>query len=245
MKSFLKFILALTLLLSLNSCFVADVFKTKIKGSAHIIDNFNDKNPLEGLYIEVIYDAADGDGVRVLASAVTDKNGYFELEGEYNDGGFNLDNWECAYVFKDAEKLDTLGWFRFHFADETYEYRTIHIDTFSLEHNIWVKPRIVDLKNEKADGVYLSFYNAKPKLKENLNNELYGEVNEGSTFDAIEIKMPMNTQHWLIYGTRDLATGGLLKNGEAFGSGDWNLNYNRPTKPGDTLFLDFSYREPI
>ena len=247
MKSFshLKLFTFLILSSSLSSCFVEDVVKTKIKGGAHFIDNFNDKNPLEGLYVEAIYDAADGDGIQILASAVTDKNGYFELEGEYFSGGFNLDNWDCAYVFKDAEKLDTLGWFGFQFADETYKYRTIHIDTFSLEHTIWVKPRILDLQKEKSEGVYLSFYNAKPQQNKNKYIEFFGEITEGKTFEPIEVKMPLNTQHWLNFGTRTLATGGLIKSGETFGSGDWKLNYNRPTKPGDTLFLDFSYREPL
>ena len=70
-------LLILFSILFLISCF--NPFHDKIKGHAVIVDNFTDKNPLEGVYIEVEQTEDEGYNYYVIGSAITDENGRFFL----------------------------------------------------------------------------------------------------------------------------------------------------------------------
>ena len=50
----------------------------------------------------------------------------------------------------------------------------------------------------------------------------------------------MNTQHWLSYGTGDLARGSLKKDTKEIAFGYFKLEKFKRTIEGDTLYLDFN-----
>jgi hypothetical protein len=52
--------------------------------------------------------------------------------------------------------------------------------------------------------------------------------------------MNMNTQHWLSYGTREFARGGLKKDNNEIAFGYFKLEKSKRTVEGDTLYLDFN-----
>ena len=215
----------------------------KISGHAFIVDNFKDKNPLEGIYIEVEYTKNEGYNYDFLQSATTDKNGYFKIDTEFKTDVFSIDSWAVANVYSDKEYSDTLGNFSFQFPNDTYGYKTIHLDTFSLSHNIWVIPRISNLGNYKPDEISIHFDNCELVDSSHENMTFFGSVNVNQTFTPVEIKMTMNTQHWLSYGTRDLARGSLKKNSQEIGFGYFNLEKSKHTVEGDTLYLNFNIVE--
>ena len=52
--------------------------------------------------------------------------------------------------------------------------------------------------------------------------------------------MSMNTQHWLSYGTGELARGSLKKDTKEIAFGYFKLEKFKRTIEGDTLYLDFN-----
>ncbi len=212
----------------------------KITGQAVIVDNFKDKNPLEGVYVEVEYTNNEGYSYEFLNSATTDKNGYFKIDTQFETKFLGIDSWAVANVYSDKEYSDTLGSFRFQYPDKTYSYKTIHLDTFTLSHNIWVIPIIGDLGGFKPDGLSIEFNNCE--LVDNSKKEVVysGTVKENQTFAPVELKMTMNTQHWLSYGTRDLARGSLKKDSKEIAFGYFKLVQTKRTTEGDTLYIIFT-----
>lgn len=215
----------------------------KISGHAFIVDNFKDKNPLEGIYIEVEYTKNEGYSYDFLHSVTTDKKGYFKIDTEFKTDVFSIDCWAVANVYSDTEYTDTLGNFSFQFPDGTYGYKTIHLDTFSLPHNIWVIPRISNLGNYKPDEISINFYNCELIDTSLTDMTFFGSVNVNQTFTPVEIKMNMNIQHWLSYGSRDFARGSLKKNSQEIGFGYFKLEKSKHTIEGDTLYLNFEIEE--
>ena len=222
----------------LTACFEFGI--DKIKGQAYIVDNFKDKNPLEGIYVEVVYSKDEGHAPSYLTSSVTDINGYFEIDTEFRAGFFNLDSWSVANVYSDPNYSDTLGSFNFQFPDNTYDYRTIHLDTLTLSHHIWVIPRIKSLRNKQPDEISIYFYNCELVDTSFTRMTFSGPVDLNQQFTPVEIIMSMRTQHWLSYGTRELAIGSLKKNSEDIGFGYFKLEGLKHTIEGDTLYLDFN-----
>src|SRR5690606_31041768 len=91
-----------------SACTLFDV-TDEIKGHAVIVDNFKDRNPLEGVYIELEYTKDEGYTYEFLSSTSTDQNGYFELDTKYKAEFFNIDSWVFATVYSDVDHTDTLG----------------------------------------------------------------------------------------------------------------------------------------
>lgn len=215
----------------------------KISGHAFIVDNFKDKNPLEGIYIEVEYTKNEGYSYDFLHSATTDKNGYFKIDTEFKADYFNIDCWAVANVYSDKEYSDTLGNFGFQFPDDTYGYKTIQLDTFSLSHNIWVIPRINNLGKYQPDEISIHFFNCELVDSSQENMTFFGSVSVNQTFTPVEIKMTMNIQHWLSYGSREFARGSLKKNSQEIGFGYFKLEKSKHTIEGDSLYLNFDIVE--
>ena len=211
----------------------------KLTGHAYIVDNFKDKNPLEGVYIEVEYTTDEGYTYDFLVGETTDENGFFEIDVKYKNGLIGFDSWARALVYSDTEYSDTLGSFQFYFPENTYRYKTIYLDTFSLSHNIWVVPRIVDLGNFQPDELIIHFQNCELTDKSLANQTFSGPVFENQVFEPVEIVMDMLIQHWITFGTREFARGSLKKNANEIGFGYFKLEEGRPTSEGDTVYLDF------
>lgn len=226
--------------LMLTSCFD---YTDEIVGHAIIVDNFENKTPLEGLYIEVEHTEDEGYNYDVIANDTTDENGYFEINTKIKAGFINIDSWSLAHVYSDTEYSDTLGYFTFQFPDHTYGYKTIHLDTFSLSHNIWVIPRISNLGGYQADEILIHYYNCTLVDPSTRNMTFPGPVYENQTFDPVEITMTINIQHWLTYGSRDFARGSLKKDSQEIGFGYFKLEEYMHTIEGDTSYLNFDVVE--
>lgn len=227
----------------MTSCIDDYLGPERIKGQAVIVDNFKDKNPLDGICIEIVYTKDEGYTYHYLSNSVTDTNGYFEIDTEYKAGYFNIDSWAIAYVYSDSEYSDTLGSFRFQFPANTYDYKTIHLDTFCLSHNIWVIPRISSIGDYQPDEVSINFYNCELVDTSFINMTYAGSVEVNQQFSPVEIIMSMNMQHWLSYGTREFAFGTLKIESEEIGFGYFKLKEYKHTIEGDTLYLDFDFEQ--
>lgn len=232
-----KTLLALFAVLMLSAC---GSETEKITGHAVIVDNFKDKNPLEGVYIEVEYTNNEGYSYEFLNGATTDNNGYFKIDTKFETDFFGIDSWAYANVYSDKEYSDTLGSFRFQYPDKTYSYKTIHLDTFTLSHNVWIIPKIGDLGGFMPDGLSIDFYNCELVDSSKKDFIYTGAVKENQTFAPVEIEMTMNTQHWLSYGTGDLARGSLKKDSKEIAFGYFKLAQTKRTTEGDTLYVIFN-----
>ncbi len=239
----IKTIIFLFAALVLTSCLYENFGTDKIKGQAVIVDNFKDKNPLEGLYIEVAYTKDEGYTYDYLTSSTTDINGYFEIDTEFKTDYFCIDCWAIANVYSDSDYSDTLGSFNFQFPKNTYDYKTIYLDTFSLSHNIWIIPRIKSLGDYKPDEISIDFYNCELVDTSFTNMIFYGSVDLNQQFTPVEIIMSMNIQHWLSYGTREFARGSLKVDSEEIGFGYFKLEQSNHIIEGDTLYLDFDVEQ--
>jgi hypothetical protein len=239
----IKIITFLIATLTLTSCIDENFGTDGIKGQAVIVDNFKEKNPLEGLYIEVSYTRDEGYTYDYLSSSVTDVNGYFEIDTEFKSDNYSIDSWAIANVYSDSDYSDTLGSFNFQFPDDTYDYKTIYLDTFSLSHNIWVIPRIKSLGDNKPDEISINFSNCELVDTSFKNMTFQGSFDLNQQFTPVEIIMSMNIQHWLSYGTREFARGSLKVDSEEIGFGYFKLEQSKYTMEGDTLYIDFDIEE--
>lgn len=211
----------------------------EISGHAIIVNNFKEKIPLEGINIEIEYTKNEGYTYDFLQSVTTDKNGFFKIDTEFKTDFMCIDCWAVANVYSDKEYTDTLGSFGFQFPNSTYAYKTIHLDTFSLSHNIWVIPKISNLEGYQPDEISIDFYNCELVDSSQKIMTYIGSVNEDQTFTPVEINMSMNVQHWLSYSTRELARGSLMKDSKEIGFGYFKLEQSKRTVEGDTLYLNF------
>jgi len=210
------------------------------RGHAVIVDNFNDRNPLEGIYIEMKYTNIEGGEYQYLDGVTTDKNGYFEINTGFSAPFFGFDSDAYASVYSDTKYTDTLGFFRFQFNDDSFAFLTIHLDTFVLAHNIWIIPRIKNSGNHQPDEIVIEFNNVS-LVDNSVRTKTYsGNIALNQTFEPVEIIMSLNLQHWLSYGSRDLAYGILKKNNQQIGFGNFKLEKPGRTVSGDTLYIDFS-----
>ncbi len=71
----------------------------------------------------------------------------------------------------------------------------------------------------------------------------YGSVDINQTFTPVEIKMTMNIQHWLTYGTREFARGSLKIDSNEVCFGYFKLEESKHTIEGDTLYLNFDIEQ--
>lgn len=239
-----KSIILLFTLVTFTAC-INSVVTEKIKGEAIIVDNFIDKNPLQGLNVEVEYTNDEGYNYDFLSSSITDENGYFAIDTEYKTGVFNLDSWSVANVYTDANHSEQLGSFSFQFPAHTYDYQTIHLDTFSLQHNVWIVPVIKDLGDYQPDEITIDFHNADLVDETQKNMTFSDNITVNQTFTPVEMKMTMNMQHWLASGEGRalIARGGLRINSEEVAFGYFWSHDAMRTVEGDTLYLEFTMEE--
>lgn len=228
-----KIIILLFATLTLTACNLDSLFSDDIKGNAIIVDNFKDKNPLEDIYIEVV-EYYENNTFKILTTSTTDENGYFEINTEC---GIDIDTYVFAKVYSDSDYSDTLGSFSFYSGN--YDYETIHLDTFSLSHNIWVIPRINSLGGYQPDEISIDYDNCELTDTALTNTTYNGLLYENQTLNPVEIKMTMNLQHWLTYGTRDLAFARLKKDSQQIAYGYFKLEDCAHTSEGDSLYINF------
>ncbi len=221
----------------LASC--ADLVSTRFKGEATIVDSHRSKQPVEGLWIEAYYFQESERDDAPFFTSTTDERGFFSFEGRSPSGGFDIDGWEMAYVYSGADRLDTLGEFGFQFGDDTYRYKTLHLDTFALPHSVWIVPRIASLGSDPGSELHLRMDrdgDFSPAI--NFERAYSGPFSEGQKLDAWPGTMSFGMQHWLTFGSRQLGSASWTYTSEYFGNvmAPW-----RPrTSEGDTLFLDIS-----
>lgn len=229
MKLFTPILIGAFILVS--SC---DVVSTKIDDGAYIVNNRIDRTPLEGLYIELEYTKDEGSTYKVLASTYTDEYGYFEFDERRKDC---FDCWDRTFVYSDSLYSDTLGGFEYAFQDDNlWGAHVLHVDTFVQEHRLWLVPRMTDLGDLEANGLYIHSTSYYANSTQWVNGQT---IEAGQTYDGIEITMDMQLQHWLSFGTGELARGELRNNGASVGFGYFKAPDTVQTIEGDTLFLDF------
>lgn len=236
MKS--RVIILLFTLLFLAGCSDNHFSTERIQGHAVIVDNYKDKNPLKGIYIEIVYTNDGGYTYNYLASTTTDSDGYFEFDVTNSTGYFNLDYKALATVYSDSDYSDSLGSFAFQFAEDTFKYKTIHLDTFSLSHNVILIPEIKGL-GDSLPGDLSVRYSCELVDATMANMNFSGPFYENQTLEPVEMIMSMNYQHWLRYGSRDLAFVTAMTGSDTLGFGYFKLENPVYTTHGDTLYLAF------
>ena len=233
----MKYVMLIAAAAVLASC--ADLVSTRFKGEATIVDSHRSKQPVEGLWIEAFYYNESERDDAPFFTATTDDRGFFSFEGRSPSGGFDIDGWEMAYVYSGADRLDTLGEFGFQFGDDTYRYKTLHLDTFALPHSVWIVPRIASLGSIPGSELHLRFDRGgdfSPAI--NFERAYSGPFLVGQKLDAWPGTMSFGMQHWLTFGSREFGSATWTYTSEYFGNvmAPW-----RPrTSEGDTLFLDIS-----
>lgn len=233
----MKYVMLIAAAAVLASC--ADLVSTRYTGEAYIVDSHRSKQPVEGLWIEAFYYNESQRDDAPFFTATTDDRGFFSFEGRSPSGGFDIDGWDLAYVYSGSDRLDTLGEFGFQFGDDSYRYKTLHLDTFALPHTVWIVPRIASLGSIPGSELHLRFDRGgdfSPAI--NFERAYSGPFSEGQKLDAWPGYMSFGMQHWLTFGSREFGSASWTYTSEYFGNvmAPW-----RPrTSEGDTLFLDIS-----
>lgn len=221
----------------LASC--ADLVSTRFKGEAYIVDSHRSKQPVEGLWIEAFYyNESQRDNAPFLITT-TDERGFFSFDDRSPSGGFDIDGWETAFVYSGPDRLDTLGEFGFQFADESYRYKTLHLDTFALPHTVWIVPRIASLGSAPGNELHLRFDRGGDfSPASNWERTYSGPFSVGQSLDAWPGSMSFRIQHWLSFGSREFGSAAWTNTTEY--SGNVMAPWRPRTSEGDTLFLDIT-----
>jgi len=236
MTKLTKSLCALSTILLFHSC---SLTTTKLKDGAYIVYDLNSKQPLKGLYVEVTYTADEGSSYDVLASTRTDEDGWFEFD-EQHSGCF--DCWSHVHVYSDENYSDTLGGFEYAFPDGALNgARILHADTFVLEHEVVVIPRIGS-SDVTGDYMSINFHNVDLNSG-NQNQSFTQAVNQGTQFPTESFQMTMQLQHWLRFGTGYLAIGVVFDSGVEVESGYFKLSNYSGSVAGDTVYIDYTPRD--
>lgn len=207
----------------------------RLQDGAYFVDAMDTKRPLAGLYLEVMVTKDEGSTFEVLAFTHTNEHGYFEFDERYGDC---FDCWEHVYVYSDAEYTDTIGDFTYAFQDNLWAPLVLHTDTFSLEHPVWVIPRIGDMGDVSADKIDILFQNFDP-IGASANQTYIQNITNSTTFPAVQMNMDLGFQHWFTFGSSDVAQGRLYDGGTEVGWGYFTVTDYSATSPGDSLYVDF------
>ncbi|MEY2963299.1 MAG: hypothetical protein RL754_560 [Bacteroidota bacterium] len=216
------------------------ITSTKIEDGAFFVNSMDDKTPLAGLYLELMFTNDEGSSYKVIASTTTDSDGYFEFDEKYS-GCF--DCFSHVNVYSDPEYSDTLGTFSYaNQRDNIWGAKVIHTDTFSLEHNVWAVPRIGDLGGLNADRIEFRYHTWSGI--NNVSPQSYTTpLSAGTTFQPSQMTMSLGDQHWFRFGSGDVARGTIFQGLNEVGWGYFKLLDYRGSNEGDSLFIDFSIEE--
>jgi hypothetical protein len=132
-----------------------------------------------------------------------------------------------------------LGEFGFQFGDDSYRYKTIHLDTFALPHTVWIVPRIASLGSAPGSELHLRMDRGgdfSPAI--NWERMYSGPFSVGQKLDAWPGTMSFGMQHWLTFGSRELGSAMWTYTTEY--SGNVMAPWRPRTSEGDTLFLDIT-----
>lgn len=231
-----KLLFSSALLALLSGC---SFTSQKINDGAYFVDSMDSKNPLVGLYIELMVTEDEGSTYNLLASTHTDENGYFYFDEEF---GNCFDCWEHVHIYSDSNYTDTLGLLTYAFQDKLSAPLVLHTDTFTLEHQVWIVPRIGDIGNVSADKINIRFDHIDP-IGVSANLSYTQNITSSTTFPAVETTLNIGFQHWFNFGSGELAQGRLYNGGTEIGWGYFTLTDYRATSPGDTLFIDFALND--
>ena len=227
---------AFSAILLFQSC---SLTTTKLKDGAYIVNDLDSKQPLNELYVEVTYTTDEGSSYNLLASTHTNEDGWFEFDEQYS-GCF--DCWSHVHVYSDENYSDTLGGFEYAFPDGALNgARILHADTFVLEHEVVVIPRIGS-SNVTGDSMSIHFNNVDLNSG-NQNQSFTQAINPGTQFPAESFQMTMQLQHWLRFGTGDLARGVVFNSGVEVESGYFKLSDYSGSVAGDTVYMDYTPRD--
>lgn len=211
----------------------------RISDGAYFVDSMDTKNPLVGLYIEIMVTTDEGGSYDLLASTLTDENGYFYFDEKF---GNCFDCWEHVHIYSDSNYTDTLGLLTYAFQENLSAPLVLYTDTFSLEHPVWIIPRIEDMGDVSADKIDVLFHNVDP-IGASANQSYTQTISNAMTFPAVQMKMDLGFQHWFNFGSGDVAQGRLYKGGTEVGWGYFTLTDYHYTSAGDSLYVDFVLNE--
>lgn len=210
----------------------------QVKGWAYLVEDVRTKKPLENCYVEVVYQIDNGDE-QFLTSTFTNEKGYFYIEGKFNT---QFDFYDVtASVYATVDKIDTIGVFPFYFNNDKLQYHTLLTDTFSLEHRVWLIPRIKNLDRKPTNGNKIKMHFKRMQLVDpDKYIQLYQTpIVENQTLDTFQMQLDMYDQHWLARDYKILGEGVVYNGHSTLFSGDFKIQYTHSTAEDDTLFVDF------
>ncbi len=207
-----------------------------LNDGAYLVNNAQDRVPIEGAWVEIESTKNEGSTYEVLAQTTTDALGYFYFD-ENAPGCF--DCWSHVHVYEDSTKQQLLGSFEFVSSEGSYLKKVLHLDTFTLAHEVVLVARVAELLHPTEQSMTMDYrsdlFNAPAQ---NATN-----VAVGYTFEPIAAEFTMQLQHWLRFGTAMLATGKVNSASGTSYQGDFVLENPFTTKEGDTVYIDFRPRQ--
>lgn len=212
---------------------------TRINDGAYLVESIHTQIPIEGAYIEVQYTKNEGGTYDLLASTTTDENGWFQFDELVPDC---FDCWERVDIYSDSLQGTLLGSFEYVHSDpdNIFAPHIIHVDTFSLEHTVFGVPRIDSLPSGSFSNIQYSVGSFPLASGVASDYTVAGPVQVGDRFEAIELVMSFQTQHWVRFGYGEIARARMQnqQNQDVGGGFFWNAK-GQYTAQGDTIYLDF------
>lgn len=236
----LKKLTVLTGILAITSCTLTT---TNIEGGAYIVESTKTQKPIQGAYLEIQYTTDEGGSYDILAATTTDENGYFYFDEKSPDC---FDCWERVDVYSDSTGQILLGSFEFVSAnfDNIFSPDIIHVDTFSLEHTIYAVPRMDSLPDGDFSDLTYSLTSFPVASGVATNYNIPGQIEIGDRFEAIELVMSFQTQHWIQYGYGQIASTKIFNDlNQEINGGFFLKTPDRYTAQGDTVYLEYRPRD--
>jgi hypothetical protein len=233
--------LAICIIIGLNGC--KDFGYIPVNGSAYIIDDYQSRNPMAGLYVEAVYDDRSLDPIITnptltpLMGTITDDHGYFSFDTRFPDQGM-IDNTAWALVYSDSMKSNQIGEFRFSSKGSFSNRMTIGLDTLCMPYNIWIVPRLANLGSETSDTILYRVDAVEVVAPSQKDHYVVGPFSIGQVLPAVHVKINFGTQEWLKHGSR-YAFWAMYSNQELIHYSTYSLfPEGMRAREGDTVFTD-------
>ena len=149
-------------------------------------------------------------------------------------------------VYSDTLRTSLLGSFEFFTVniDNIFSPDIIHVDTFSLEHTIYAVPRMDSLPDGDFSDLTYSLTSFPVASGVATNYNIPGQIEIGDRFEAIELIMSFQTQHWIQYGYGQIASTTIFNDlNQEIKGGFFLKTPERYTAQGDTVYLEYRPRD--
>ena len=233
----------LTILAGISTITSCSFTTTNIEGGAYLVESATSQIPIEDAYLEIQYTTDEGSTYDILATNTTDENGYFYFDEKSPDC---FDCWERVDVYSDTLRTSLLGSFEFFTVniDNIFSPDIIHVDTFSLEHTIYAVPRMDSLPDGDFSDLTYSLTSFPVASGVATNYNIPGQIEIGDRFEAIELIMSFQTQHWIQYGYGQIASTTIFNDlNQEIKGGFFLKTPERYTAQGDTVYLEYRPRD--